>query len=96
MLSAIVAVIALSLSLTAWAQPMHSVMLNVPDHSDEALNWCGPAAAQMIMEGYPAGSCSKLQEDIWLAVQTYKKETMWDADPDGLKGAMKHLCPASW
>lgn len=80
-------------SPVAWAQPLHSVMLTLPDHSEEALNWCGPATGQMIMEGYPSGSCSKLQEDIWMAIQGYKTETMWDTDPAGLKEAMKHLCP---
>jgi len=83
----------LILSPTAWAQPLHSVMLSVPDHPEEALNWCGPATGQMIMEGYPSGNCSILQEDIWMAIQSYKAEAMWDTDPVGLKEAIKHLCP---
>lgn len=73
----------------------HSVMLEVPDYSEEATNWCGAAAAQMIMEGYPAGSCSLLQEDIWLSIQSYKTEALWDADPAGMRMAMKNLCPPS-
>jgi hypothetical protein len=83
----------LVLSPGAWAGPLHSVILSVPDHPEEALTWCGPATAQMIMEGYPSGACSVLQEDIWTAIQTYKAETMWDTDPAGMKGAMRHLCP---
>lgn len=83
-------------SPNAWA--LHSVMLSVPDHPEEALNWCGPATGQMIMEGYPAGSCTKLQEDIWMSIQSNKVETMWDTDPDGFKKAMNNLCPptGSW
>ena len=46
------------------AQPLHSVILSVPLYGEEALTWCGPATAQMVMEGYPAGACSVLQEDI--------------------------------
>ncbi|NTW77788.1 MAG: hypothetical protein HGB33_08500, partial [Syntrophaceae bacterium] len=65
----------------------HSVMLTVPDYPEEATNWCGAASAQMIMEGYPAGSCSLLQEDIWLSIQSYKTEAMWDADPEGMRMA---------
>jgi hypothetical protein len=83
----------LVLSTGAWAGPLHSVMLSVPDHPEEALTWCGPATAQMLMEGYPSGTCSVLQEDIWTEIQTYKAESMWDTDPAGLGGAMKHLCP---
>jgi len=88
----------LVLSTGAWGGPLHSVILGVPDHPDEALTWCGPATAQMIMEGYPSGACTVLQEDIWTAIQTYKTETMWDTDPAGMRGAMKHLCPpaGSW
>lgn len=71
----------------------HSVLLSVPAYPEEASNWCGAATAQMIMAGYPAGSCSLLQEDIWLEVQSHKAETMWDADPEGMRMAMKSLCP---
>ncbi len=77
----------------AFAQPLHSVMLSLPAHSEEALSWCGPATGQMIMAGYPSGSCSVLQEDVWTAIQSYKTETVWDTDPAGLKGALKNLCP---
>lgn len=71
----------------------HSVMLTVPDYPEEATNWCGAATAQMIMQGYPSGSCTLLQEDIWLEIQSDKAETMWDVDPEGLRMAMKLLCP---
>lgn len=81
-------------SPNAWA--LHSVMLSVPDHPEEALNWCGPATGQMIMEGYPSGSCSVLQEDIWTAIQSYKAESMWDTDPAGLRDAMMNLCGGHW
>ena len=77
----------------ALAQPLHSVMLTVPGHPEEALNWCGPATGQMIMEAYPSGACSVLQEDVWLAAQSHKTEALWDTDPVGLKEAMKALCP---
>ncbi len=92
-LGMIVVMSMLFLGSTARSQPLHSVMLSVPDHPEEALNWCGPATGQMIMEGYPSGSCSILQEDVWMAIQGYKAETIWDTDPIGLKEAMKHLCP---
>lgn len=77
----------------AWAGPLHSVMLTVPNHPEEALTWCGPATAQMIIEAYPSGACSLLQEDIWAGVVTHKAEAMWDTDPAGLRGAMRNLCP---
>jgi hypothetical protein len=72
---------------------LNSVMLSVPEHPEEALNWCGPATGQMIMEGYPTGSRSYLQEDVWMAIQKYKIETMWDTDPKGLSFALLNLCP---
>lgn len=75
------------------SQPMHSVMLTVPEYSEEALTWCGPATGQMIMDGYPSGNCYILQDDIWVAIQNHKVETVWDTDPVGLKEAMKDLCP---
>ena len=94
----IVAVTALMINTLAWAEPLHSVMLTVPDHPEEALNWCGPATGQMLMEGYPSGSCTVLQEDVWIAIQGNKVETMWDTDPKGLEGAMNSLCTptGSW
>jgi hypothetical protein len=67
-------------------------MLNIPEYPEEALIWCGPAAAQMIMNGYPTGKCYVFQEDIWMSIQGHKVETMWDTDPVGLKEAMKTLC----
>ena len=97
-ISTIVAVTALMINTLAWAGPLHSVMLTVPDHPEEALNWCGPATGQMLMGGYPSGSCTVLQEDIWVAIQGHKVETMWDTDPKGLEGALNSLCAptGSW
>ena len=77
------------------AQPLHSVMLSVPAAQEEALNWCGPATAQMVMQGYPSGACTVLQEDIWAKVLLNKAESLWDTDPAGMRGAMKDLCPPS-
>lgn len=74
----------------------HSVMLgSIPEYSEESLTWCGPAAAQMLMNGYPSGSLFVSQEDIWDAVLLYKVETMWDTDPEGLRAAMQNLNPPS-
>ena len=75
------------------AQPLHSVMLSVPEYSEEALTWCGPATAQMIMAGYPTSACTVLQEDIWAEVLLNKTESLWDTDPAGMRGALKNLCP---
>lgn len=75
---------------------LHSVMLSVPDRPEEALDWCGPATGKMIMEGHPSGSCAILEEDIWMAIQSHKVETLWDTDPAGLRGAMMALCPPAW
>ena len=75
------------------AAALHSVMLDVPAHAEEALNWCGPATGQMLMEGYPSSGCSVLQEDIWMSIQANKVESQWDTDPVGLREAMKTLCP---
>jgi hypothetical protein len=90
----LILIVAAAGAATASASPMHSVMLNVPDHSEEALDWCGPATGQMLMDGYPGGACSQLQEDIWAGILTYKVEPMWDTDPAGLAGSMNHLCPS--
>lgn len=95
-ISTIVAVTALMINTMAWADPLHSVMLTVPDQPEEALNWCGPATGQMVMEGYPSGACPVLQEDVWVAIQGHKVETMWDTDPAGLQGAMNSLCAPTW
>jgi hypothetical protein len=71
----------------------HQVILSVPLRCKEALNWSGPASAQMIMEGYPTGSCSVLQEDVNVEIQNNKTEMMWNADPQGMEKAMENLCP---
>jgi|GEM_PF-218504 len=71
----------------------NEVILMVPCHSKEAMNWSGPATAQMIMEGYPSGGCSVLQENVNNEIQTNKAEMMWNADPKGMEKAMENLCP---
>ena len=76
-----------------FAGPLHSVVLSVPPYAEEGLQWCGPATGQMIMEGYPSGSCSIIQEDVMEAIEDHKVEAMWDTDPAGLAGAMNTLCP---
>jgi hypothetical protein len=68
-------------------------MLAIPDYSEEALNWCGPASAQIVMGGYPSGSCTVAQEDIWLSILSNKVEPDWDTDPEGLRDALIELCP---
>lgn len=76
-----------------------SIFVNLPPHSEEALTWCGPATAQMVMEGYPSGACTKPQDEIWLAIQAGKTEASWDTDPNGMKAALAGVCPppaGSW
>lgn len=76
-----------------------AIFVNLPPHSEEALTWCGPATAQMVMEGYPSGACTRPQDEIWLAIQAGKTEASWDTDPNGLKAALAGLCPppaGSW
>lgn len=93
----VLAALALLCSLPAAAS--HSIFVSLPPHSEEALTWCGPATAQMIMEGYPSGACSKPQDEIWVAIEAGKTEPAWDTDPNGLKAALMSLCPApgvSW
>jgi hypothetical protein len=95
----VAAAAALLLTVPPCAAQLHSVMLGVPAHSEEALTWCGPATAEMIMEGYPAGACDETQADIWLSILGNKVETVWDTDPQGLRGALMDLCspaPGGW
>ncbi|WP_455203197.1 hypothetical protein, partial [Kaarinaea lacus] len=91
--SVVLILFGLLLPFNSSSQPLHSVMLSVPEYSEEALNWCGPATAQMVMEAYPSGACSVLQEDIWAQVLLDKTESLWDTDPAGMSGALKTLCP---
>jgi hypothetical protein len=74
-------------------QAAHSVFLTVVGHPQEALNWCGPAAAQTVMAGYPASACVKDQADVAAAIDARKVEGNWDADPEGMRDATKTLCP---
>lgn len=75
----------------------HSKILTiVPSYDQEASIWCGPATAQMIMEGYPSGGCYHLQEDIWDEILNNKVDTLWDTDPVGIEKAMEQLCPPTY
>lgn len=89
---AVVAALAAALAGPGQAA-LHSVFLTVPARPEEALTWCGPAAAQMAMEGYPSSACAKTQDEVWLAILASKVEGMWDSDPAGMRGAMMGLCP---
>ncbi|MCP4661810.1 MAG: hypothetical protein GY856_40930, partial [bacterium] len=90
-----------ALTVAGPAAALHSVFLAVPNHSEEALIWCGPAVGEMVMEGYPGGTgCDELQADVWTEILAHKDptEAAWDTDPVGLAGAMMSLCPptGSW
>lgn len=73
--------------------------LSVTGHSEEALNWCGPAAGQTIIGGYPGSPpppCAvtpPAQADVWDQIQANKVEAAWDSDPAGLRAALMNLCP---
>lgn len=84
------------LATALWLPASHSVILTgVPQYHEEAYTWCGPAAAQMIMQGYPSSGCTELQEDIWPEIVNFRVESVWDTDPVGLEKAMESLCPPS-
>ena len=86
------AVMILAIPLRAVAQT--STFLTVPNNAEEALTWCGAAAGQSIMGGYPTGACPGLiQTDVWDAIQLNKVESTWDTDPAGLRAALTTLCP---
>jgi len=85
----VVAVLALSLPAAAQV----STFVTVTNHSEEALTWCGAATGQMVVSGYPAGSCAPIQADMWDAIQAAKVEASWDTDPAGLRSAMTTQCP---
>lgn len=88
-----------ALTVASPASALHSVFLAVPNHSEEALIWCGPAVGEMVMEGYLGGTgCDHLQADVWAEILVHKTEAAWDTDPVGLAGAMMTLCPptGSW
>src|SRR5438270_1818793 len=87
----VLAAAVMALSLPAAAQV--STFVTVTNHSEEALTWCGAAAGQMVVSGYPGGSCVQIQADMWDAIQTAKVESSWDTDPAGLRSAMTTLCP---
>lgn len=91
------ALLAAALSI-APAVASHTVLLtSVPAYPEEAKNGCGPATGQMVLDGYPAGSCllpqGKDQSDVWTEIGLHRMESSWDTDPAGLRGAMMSLCP---
>lgn len=75
------------------AAALHSVFLSVPNHSEEALTWCGTAVGEMIIEGFPSGACAVDQADVWAAIDANRVETVWDTDPVGLEKALETVCP---
>lgn len=73
-----------------------STFVTLTNHTQEATTWCGAAAGQMIMTGYPnppATPCNVPQANVWAAIQAAKVEPSWDTDPRGLRAAMTTLCP---
>ena len=87
------AVMILATSFHAFADVSTFLTSTVPSRAEEALTWCGPAAGQSIMAGYPTGACTVLQSDVNDAIQARKVETSWDTDPAGLRGTLRDLCP---
>ena len=83
----------LTMGGAAKADALHSIFFSVPNLTEEALNWCGPAAGQIVMGAYPSGACSIPQEDVWMSIQSHKVEADWDTDPEGLRQALLELCP---
>src|SRR5262245_25418270 len=70
-----------------------SALLPPGYHSEEALTWCGPAAGQMVIAGYPTSACTKVQADVDASIQAHKVESNWDTDPAGLRAALMEQCP---
>jgi hypothetical protein len=67
-------------------------------HSEEALIWCGPATAQMIIENDTKSSCPNvvLQEDLWADIEGYRIDTAWDTDPRGMEKTLEKYCSWHW
>jgi hypothetical protein len=74
-----------------------SVGMGCERHSEEALTWCGPATAQMIIENDTKSGCptSVLQEDLWAIIEAERVDANWDTDPVGMQKALKRSC-TSW
>jgi hypothetical protein len=70
-----------------------STLLPPGYHSEEALTWCGPATAQMVIAGYPMSACTRVQADLDASIQAHKVEGNWDTDPAGLRAALVEQCP---
>jgi hypothetical protein len=71
----------------------------VTTHSEEALTWCGPATAQMIIENDSRSGCPStiLQEDLWTIIQDNRVDHLWDTDPIGMEKALELSCTGwSW
>ncbi len=64
----------------------------VAGHAEEALTWCGPATAKMVMAGYPTTPCSKEQYEAWAEIDLNRVEAVWDTDPAGMEAAVENLC----
>ena len=88
----------LLLAATLAAAGCTTTTLSVTGHSEEALTWCGAAAGQTIIGGYPGSPpppCAvtpPAQTDVWDAIQSHKIEGAWDSDPAGLRDALMTLC----
>ncbi len=68
-------------------------------NSEEALIWCGPATAQMIIENDDKSGCpsSVLQEDLWTIIENNQVDSAWDTDPVGMEKALENSCTGwSW
>lgn len=87
-------VLLIAIGLTVSSCASHMVLLPaVPGHAEEALTWCGPATAKMVMAGYPTSPCVKEQYEAWAEIQANRVEAVWDTDPKGLEAALENLCP---
>jgi hypothetical protein len=67
-------------------------------HSEEALTWCGPATAQMIIENDAKSSCPNtvLQEDLWADIESFRVDPAWDTDPIGMEKTLEKYCSWHW
>ncbi len=64
----------------------------IPLYAQETSYWCGAAAAQMMLEGFPEDiNYIHPQKFIWETIQHNVEETGWYTDPDGLKKTLEQL-----
>lgn len=80
------------------ASNTHEVYLEtpntVPSYCQEAINWCGAATAQMILEGYPGGVEHQFNQTyIWNRIVAHRDDpgANWATDPDGMKDTLMEL-----